>query len=71
MDNILEDFLSWLKVHSMGFRMRHDAMGWEIDYGYIKACDVIKTELQRLIQEHKDGTDRVGRDPVLLEDQIS
>lgn len=36
----------------MGIRMWHDAMGWDIDYGYIKACDVIKAELERIIKEH-------------------
>jgi hypothetical protein len=50
--------------------MRYDAMGWGIDYGYIKACDVIKAELERLIEEHKDGTDRVDRLDGVLDEEI-
>jgi hypothetical protein len=56
---VTDDFLSWLRVHSAGFRMRYEAMGWDVDLGYIKACDTIKAELERLIEEHKDGSDRV------------
>ena len=59
MSEIFNEFFSWLKVHSMGYRIRYDTMGWEIDYGYIKACDVIKAELGRLIEEHKDDSDRI------------
>jgi hypothetical protein len=62
MTEIFNEFFSWLKVHSMGYQMRYDAMGWELDYGYIKACDVIKAELERLLEEHKDGSDRIRRD---------
>lgn len=62
MSDIFSDFFSWLKVHSLGYRMRYDAMGWEIDYGYIKACDVIRTELERMIKERKDDSDRIGQD---------
>lgn len=67
MSEILDEFFSWLRVHSSGYRMRHDAMGWEIDYGYIKACDVVKAELERLIEERKDGTDRLEGNPGLLD----
>lgn len=67
-NSVLDEFFSWLKVHSMGYRMRYDAMGWEIDYGYIKACDVIAAELHRLIEEHKDGSDRIEGDKGLLDE---
>lgn len=70
MTDIFTEFFSWLKVHSMGFRMRHDAMGWEIDYGYIKACDVIGAELKRLIEEHKDDSDRIAGDKGLLGQEV-
>lgn len=62
MGKIYEEFFSWLKAHSMEFRMRYDAMGWEIDYGYIKACDVVKAELEGLIEEHTDGRHGFKRD---------
>jgi hypothetical protein len=42
MSEIFNEFFSWLKVHSLGYRMRHDAMGWEIDYGYIKRAMQLK-----------------------------
>lgn len=71
MNEVIDDFLSWLSVHSSGYRMRYDAMGWEIDYGYIKACDVIAAELKRLIEEHKDGIDRVTGDTGVLGEEIS
>jgi hypothetical protein len=70
MSSLLDEFFSWLRVHSSGYRMRHDAMGWEIDYGYIKACDVIKAELERLIEEHKDDSDRVTGDKELLDEEV-
>lgn len=34
--------------------MRYDAMGWEKDYGYIKACECIQSELLRLMEELKE-----------------
>jgi len=64
---LFDEFFSWLKVHSSGFKMRIDAMDWEIDRGYVKACEVIEAELKRLIQEHKDDSDRVEGDKGLLE----
>lgn len=62
MTEIFNEFFSWLKVHSIGYRMRYDAMSREFDYGYIKACDVIKAELERLMEEHKDDSDRIRGD---------
>ncbi len=56
MEIFYSNFLSWLKVHSAGYRMCHDAKGWAIDFGYIMACDVIGAELKRLIEEHKDDS---------------
>ncbi len=47
--------------------MRIDAMGWETDIGYVKACEVIEAELKRLIQEHKVDSDRVEGNKGLLE----
>lgn len=62
MAEIFNEFFSWLKVHSLAYRMRYEAMSWEFDYGYIKACDVIKAELERLMEEHKDDSDRIRGD---------
>jgi hypothetical protein len=71
MNDIFEDFFGWLRVHSAGYRMRYDAMGWEIDYGYIKACDVIGAELKRLIEEHMDDSDRLAGNQGLLDAEVS
>lgn len=68
MDKMLDDFFDWLKVHTSGYKMRYEAMSWEIDWGYIKACEVIEAELKRKIEEYKDGTDRIGRNQGLLGD---
>ncbi len=62
------ELLKWLKVHVIDFKMRIDAMDWDIDRGYVKACEVIEQELRRLIQEHKDGSDRVTGNQGLLDD---
>lgn len=62
MEKLLEEFFGWLKVHRTGREHLFHQMREEYDWGYIKACDVIKAELERLIEEHKDGTDRIGRD---------
>lgn len=64
------ELLKWLKVHVIGFKMRIDAMDWEIDRGYVKACEVIGTELSRLIEEYKDDRDRVAGDKGLLDEQV-
>jgi hypothetical protein len=57
MNKLLEDFLSWLKVHKSAreYILQHN--GNEYDHGYIKACLVIEYELNRLIKEHKDELD--------------
>ena len=62
-----EEFLDWLKVHVLGIKMRYEAMAWDIDHGYLKACKVLETELRRLIEEHKDGSDRITGDQGLLD----
>lgn len=65
-----EELLKWLKVHSSGFKMRIDAMDWEYDQGYVKACTVIEAELRRLIEEHKDGSDRITGNQGLLDEEV-
>lgn len=64
--NLFDEFFSWLKVHTLGFKMRIDAMDWEIDRGYVKACEVIEAELKRLIEECKDDTTGIKRNKGLL-----
>ena len=60
--NLFDDFFGWLRVHVSEKRMRYEAMAWEIDLGYIKACEVLEAELRSKIQEYKDGSDRIGGD---------
>jgi hypothetical protein len=65
-----DELLSWLRVHVSGYKMRLDAMWSGHDQGYIKACEVISAELRRLIEEHKDGGDRVTRNQGLLDTEV-
>jgi len=65
-----EELLKWLKVHMIGFKMRIDAMDWEYDRGYVKACEVIQAEMKRLIEEHQDGSDRVAGNKGLLDGKV-
>jgi hypothetical protein len=43
--------LAWLKMHTSGIKMRYEAMGWETDLGYIRACECIHSKIQRLLEE--------------------
>ncbi len=65
--DIFQEFFSWLKVHRAGREHLFSQMREKYDWGYIKACDVIEAELKRLIEEHKDGSDRVKGDKELLD----
>jgi hypothetical protein len=69
-ESLFDDFFSWLNVHAIGFKMRYDAMGWDVDWGYIKACEVIEAELRRKLEEYKDG-DRIKGSKGLLDEEIS
>lgn len=68
--NLFDEFFAWLDVHSRGIKMRIDAMDWEIDRGYVKACEVIEAELRRKLQEHKDGCDRLEGHKGLLDEKV-
>ena len=70
MNEILDEFFSWLKVHRARREHLFNQMREKYDWGYIKACEVIEAELRRLIEEHKDGTDRLTGDKGLLDDQV-
>lgn len=67
MNEVFDEFFSWLKVHRLGREHLFNQMKEKYDLGYINACAVIETELRRLIEEHKDGTDRVRGDKGLLD----
>ena len=58
-----EELLKWLKVHISGFKM-----SIEHDRGYIKACEVIQAEMKRLIEERRDGSDRITGAEGLLDE---
>ncbi len=60
--NLFDDFFSWLKVHKAGREHLFNQMREKYDWGYIKACEVIETELRSKLQEYKDGSDRIGGD---------
>lgn len=51
---VIEDFLQWSKIHIIGIKMRHDAMGSEYDTGYIRAGKAMIAELTRLLEEYED-----------------
>lgn len=70
MTNIFNDFFSWLKVHKTGREHLFHNSYCDYDWGYIKACVVIETELKRLIQEHKDASDRITGNQGILDEQI-
>ena len=59
MSNIFEEFLSWLKVHRAAREHLFHEFREKYDWGYIKACQVIESEIKRLIQEHQDDSDGV------------
>ena len=65
---LFDDFFGWLKVHKAGREHLFNQMREKYDWGYIKACEVIETELKRLIaeyhisEEQKDGDDRIAAD---------
>lgn len=70
MDSLFIDFFSWLNVHKAGHQLLlHERANYHT--GYVKACEVIQAELMRLLEEHKDGTDRIGRDTDILDEEIS
>ncbi len=60
-ESLFDDFFNWLKVHRAArfhvYKMMEDPKDW----GYVKACEIIEYELKRMLKEHKDGTDRIGR----------
>ena len=66
MNSIFDEFFSWLKVHRAGRERLFNQMREKYDWGYIKACEVIEAELKRLIEEHKDDSDRITGDKGLL-----
>lgn len=66
MEPLFEEFFSWLKVHKAGREHLFHQMREKYDWGYIKACEVIEAELKRLIEEHKDDSDRIAGDKGLL-----
>jgi hypothetical protein len=70
-ESLFDDFFAWLKVHTSGIKMRIDAMDWEIDRGYVKACEVIEAELRRKLEEHKDGSDRITGNQGTVGEQVS
>ncbi len=59
-NSIFDEFFSWLKVHRLGREHLFNQMRETYDRGYIKACEVIEAELRRLIEEHKDDSDRIA-----------
>lgn len=71
MQDIFDEFFSWLRVHKAGRVHLFNQMREKYDWGYIKACEVIEAELKRLIEEHKDDSDRVEGDKGLLDEEIS
>lgn len=60
--NSLKDFFMWLKVHREGRKHLYKKLRDRLDFGYVRACDVIEAELQRIIEEHKDDSDRITAD---------
>jgi hypothetical protein len=68
MSKLFEDFFGWLKVHRAGREHLFHQMREKYDWGYIKACEVIEAELKRLIEEHKDGSDRLSGDKGILDE---
>ncbi len=70
MDKIFKDFFSWLTVHRTAREHLFHQMREKYDWGYIKACSVIETELKRLIEEHKDGLDRPSGNQGLLDEEV-
>lgn len=67
MDALIEEFLSWLRVHKAGRVYLFEKMPERYDWGYIKACEVIEAELKRLVEEHRDDSDRIAGIEELLE----
>lgn len=65
--HLFVEFFAWLKVIRTGREHLFNQMREKYDWGYIKACEVIETELRRLLKEHKDDSDRVEGDKGLLE----
>lgn len=71
MNNILDDFFSWLKVHRTAREHLFREMREKYDWGYINACANIETELKRLIEEHKDASDGLAGNQGLLDEEVS
>lgn len=71
MELLFQELLSWLKVHRLGREYLFNQMREKYDSGYIKACTVIEAELRRIIEEHKDDSDRIAGDKGLLDEEIS
>lgn len=69
--NLFDEFFSWLTVHRLGREQLFVKMREKYDWGYINACTAIESELRRLLQEHKDDSDRVEGDKGLLGEEIS
>ena len=70
MNKLCIDFLSWLNVHRAGRELLFNQMREKYDWGYIKACEVIEAEFKRIIEEHKDESDRIAGDKGLLGEEI-
>ncbi len=70
MTALFEELFSWLKVHRAGREHLFHQMREKYDWGYIKACEVIEAELKRLIQEHKDDSDRIDGTEELLGEEV-
>lgn len=70
MTDIFTEFFSWLKVHKAGREHLFHQMREKYDWGYIKACEVIEAELKRLIEEHKDDSDRITGDKRVLGQEV-
>ncbi len=62
-----EQFLHWLKIHRLGhadlLKMSKD----KYDKGYVRACEIIEAEFERMIKEHTDESDRLAGDSGVLE----
>lgn len=69
-ESLFDDFLNWLNIQKNARLYVYQTEGNPKDWGYAKACEVIEYELQRMLKEHKDGTDRIRRDKELLGDEI-
>lgn len=66
-ENVLMDFLGWLKIHTLGHEHLLHATGVIYNWGYINACKTIASELRRLLEEYTDDGEGIERNKGLLE----